>query len=458
MRHISIVLALGLLACGGSSDNGGNTGVGAFDAGISVGPDADPSLAATIMGTVWTPGNGPGMVPAGHEIPVFDAVIYVTSQRPQAMDEGASCRPCQEAPATSVQTDHAGNFTLYGVNPGTHWMVIEKGDFRLEQEITIAERELVTLSAAQSTLPSVYDPENGKTIPKVALAAGIFDDMEDILGKIGFGEVDAEGAFVGTSAAGVFDLYDNGSNPNSAFAVGTLTDLMSSLDRMLAYDIIFIPCSGSEHVAALQDQQTLKNIRDYVAAGGKLYVTDWSGEWADNVFPGQVQLDSNSDTPAGAYNATTDTWTPGLFGNADGSPSYTSNEAEAVDENLRQWLEGQQGPLTDGSVAMFSPSNMTIEGNWNHIEGLHPVQVGVDEDGNAIIDNPVKYVVGDDGFGFTGPKKPLTVTYEPAGCGRVLYSTYHTTHNTHVGLAPQERVLVYLIMEIGVCKDVIVID
>jgi hypothetical protein len=47
----------------------------------------------------------------------------------------------------------------------------------------------------------------------------------------------------------------------------------------------------------------------------------------------------------------------------------------------------------------------------------------------------------------------LTVTYEPAGCGRVLYSTYHTTANTPPGLAPQERILVYLIMEIGVCKD-----
>ncbi len=99
---------------------------------------------------------------------------------------------------------------------------------------------------------------------------------------------------------------------------------------------------------------------------------------------------------------------------------------------------------------------MAIEGNWNHIEGLHSVQVGTNDMGNPIMDSPVKYVIGDDEPG--GPKKPLTVTYEPAGCGRVLYSTYHTTHSTHVGLAPQERILVYLIMEIGVCKDDIEID
>jgi hypothetical protein len=65
-------------------------------------------------------------------------------------------------------------------------------------------------------------------------------------------------------------------------------------------------------------------------------------------------------------------------------------------------------------------------------------------------------VIGDDGF--AGPKKALSVTYEPAGCGRVLYSTYHTTDFTHEGLAPQERILAYLIMEIGICKDGPIID
>ena len=104
----------------------------------------------------------------------------------------------------------------------------------------------------------------------------------------------------------------------------------------------------------------------------------------------------------------------------------------------------------------FSASNLSIEDNWNRIVGLHPVEVGLDADGNVVIDSPKKYVVGPDED--SADQRPLTVTYEPAGCGRVLYSTYHTTHNTHVGLVPQERILVYLIMEIGICTDDIVID
>lgn len=447
-------------ACGSSDNgdgngNGGNGETPAVDAGNG-GGGGDPDInGSTLMGTVWVPGNAPGMVPVGHEIPVFDAVVYLSSGRPLPIDEGATCRPCVEAPANAVQTDHSGNFSIGGVMPGDYWMIIEKGDFRLERQITVARNEVVNLDAAATTLPSTNDPENGKTIPKVALATGIFDDMEDILGKMGMGAVDATGGFDGPSAAGIFDFYDNG-GPNADQALGTLEELMRDLNTMLTYDIIFIPCSGSEYSEVLKDNAVLNNIRDYVAAGGKLYVTDWSGEWADNVFPEQIELAAGADTPASAYNAENDSWNFAEFGGANGSPSYTSDHAEAVNEDLLLWLDGQQGPFASGDVGVFSATDMSIEGNWNHIEGLHAVTVGTDDMGNPIIDNPVKYVIGDDTAG--GPKKPLTVTYEPAGCGRVLYSTYHTTHSTHVGLAPQERVLVYLIMEIGVCKDDIEID
>jgi hypothetical protein len=89
--------------------------------------------------------------------------------------------------------------------------------------------------------------------------------------------------------------------------------------------------------------------------------------------------------------------------------------------------------------------------NWNTIEAVTPVQVGTDDEGLPLMDSPRAYVIG--GHGTSTPKKPLTVTYEPAGCGRVLYSTYHTTDSAHSGLVPQERVLLYLVMEIGVCKE-----
>ena len=45
------------------------------------------------------------------------------------------------------------------------------------------------------------------------------------------------------------------------------------------------------------------------------------------------------------------------------------------------------------------------------------------------------------------------ITYQPTGCGKVLYTTFQTAFAAHVGLYPQERILIYLIMEIQTCSD-----
>jgi hypothetical protein len=47
---------------------------------------------------------------------------------------------------------------------------------------------------------------------------------------------------------------------------------------------------------------------------------------------------------------------------------------------------------------------------------------------------------------------PLTITGE-YGCGRIMFTAYHTVESGgYVGLSPQELVLMYLILEIGVCQ------
>ena len=55
------------------------------------------------------------------------------------------------------------------------------------------------------------------------------------------------------------------------------------------------------------------------------------------------------------------------------------------------------------------------------------------------------------GTGVNQEYYPHAVTFEPS-CGRVLYSTYHTAQKSHAWLVPQERVLLHLIMELGVCN------
>ena len=71
------------------------------------------------------------------------------------------------------------------------------------------------------------------------------------------------------------------------------------------------------------------------------------------------------------------------------------------------------------------------------------------------------------GGGVTGVR-PLTTTYDHAECGRVLYSSYHTAGGDRFlpsdsfpgycsgnKLSPQERVLLYLILHVADCIDIV---
>jgi len=419
--------------------------------------DTRPSGGFT--GTVWVPGNGPGQVPAGQEIPVSGALVYLTTTPPPPIPQRTYCASCQTPPARATFSDARGNFSLQPFTPGVYWLVVEKGQFRRQVEVEVIEGATVELDAELTTLPSRNAPSEGMFTPRVAMAVGGSDHLEDIFGKMQLGDVDASGRFVPESSLGVIDIYSNGGNAGTV-AMGTLEDLVRDPALLAEYHIVFIPCSGDQHTRALRDQNVLRNIRNYVAGGGNLYVTDWSGEWMDNVFPEQIQLGEGAfgffggrvDTPAAAYDRATDTWNTSLFGNADGD-SYDTPNAEVVDADMFAWLNGQVGP-TPGSASpsTYNASNFRITGNWNYIEAVHNVVVGSDEGGRDVVDEPKVWVIG----GSTSrpsPKRPMTVSFEPAGCGRVLFSTYHTTDGVHTGLMPQERVLLYLIMEIGTCRD-----
>ena len=424
--------------------------------------DGDPN-SRSIEGIVFVPNNGPGMVPPGHELPVNDAVVYLSETRPAPIERGAQCLECTVSPAGGTETDHSGYFELRNVNPGEYWLVIEKGQFRSEQTLTITESSprRIEMDGAKTTLPSEYDPEAGKTIPRIALAGAFWDPIESILGKMGIGEVDSSGDFIQESADGVFDLYANGSGDLDESGMETLADLVTDLERMLEYQIIFIGCSQESNTGALDDEQVLRNIRSYVEAGGKIYATDYSGEWVDNVWPGQMILggesgnSTNIDTPPEAYDAESDSWNPSLFGNSNGSGS-TTVPSTVRNADLQEWMNGQTGPLSGASIGPLNPFAFQVTGSFTRILGLNSVELGVDaETGDTIVDTPQKYVVGQS---TDAGEAPMTVTFEPAGCGRVLYSSYHTAEDPHIGLYEQERILVYLIMELGVCKDDVIIE
>jgi hypothetical protein len=437
-------LVLGVGACGPGAqgdDTAGDDSPGGPDGGDA--PDAFQGQLSRISGNVWMPLHGPT---APDPIPVFGAVVYVSTTKPPPIPQNVYCERCVDAPGNAVYTSHDGSFEL-SVIPGTYWLVIQKGQWRVEQQITFGAGA-TTLQDYQTTLPANHNPDLGLWIPKVAIVLGTNDNIEDVLAKVGFDTLN------GTQFVDV---------PNSEVTVygsNQAGTLLNDLDLLRQFHIVFFPCNtgiDDGDVAGLDNQASLANLRRYVNEGGKLYVTDWSGEMMDRPFPPQITLGGGVDS-VGTYDPMTFTGTLSTLGSANGG-SYTSPDGEAVDQDLKTWLGLQMAPSpSNPTPALINPTNFQISGAYNYIDALNnSVVTGMDAEGLPIYDVPKAWVIGSKP-GLAGGKRPMAVTFEPTGCGRVLYSVYQTADGSHAGLHPQERVLLFLITEIGVCSDAPIVD
>jgi hypothetical protein len=467
----SLAISVGLVGCGPSGGNGNDEGgndEGGSDQGD--GPDAsddeggddqgtrpdarprvDAAAPATLTGKIWAPN-------LTSDIPIFGALVYATTVKPPPIPQEVFCEECVDAPSNATFSSHDGSFTL-SIDPGTYWLVIQKGQFRSERQITVEPGQDLALTAAETTLPSVHDPDNGSWVPRVAVVLGSDDRIENVLGKIGFGTMNNNAL---TSSAGEMTVYQNlngRSRPVPAGEVaGTGNDLVGNLAAMKRFHIIFFACSTAE---LNMSAAVRRNVREYVNAGGKIYVTDWAGEVMDQAFPPQVTFHSYSGSGAdtvGTYDpvALTDNITRAGNANGTGTP-FETTDSRPADADLKTWLGLQSAPTPASTTArpIDVDAGFLIDHHYNRINALTPVQVGVDDQGAPIINTPKVWLEGSARGGTAGQKYPYSVTFEPTGCGRVLYSTYETSGNAHPSLFPQERVLLFLIMEIGVCNSVI---
>jgi hypothetical protein len=102
--------------------------------------------------------------------------------------------------------------------------------------------------------------------------------------------------------------------------------------------------------------------------------------------------------------------------------------------------------------------------NWDTIGEIFESYVGDDIDGMPVHMFPKVWVEGTWNYDSEDVPPdwdydayhPFTVSW-PYGCGRVLFTTYHTVGDTsggkHPGFLTQELILWYLIMELQVCQE-----
>ena len=399
-------------AGGGGAGVGGSGGSGGSGINLDSSFDGDepPPAVATLIGTVLAPEG---------TIPISGALVYLTKTAPTPIPAGLYCDKCVKldygTPHTFTAAD--GGFHLGVPATGSYQLVVQKGQFQRVRPIEVTAGN-VSVPLSSTLLPAKTDGAQGDTIPKMAIVQGTWDAIDISLARLGLGSIGPTGPFGMLQvdrATAPYDYYDGG--PGSK---GGHDSILKNWSTLSQYHIVFLPCSWSDATVCDTNSPALdptvqKNLRDFVAQGGKLYTTDYSYEFVRQVFPGYVDWKDQSSA----------------LGSACLSGSWDA-PASSPDPGLTAWL------ATQGITAF------EVKENWTAISGVKAGST-TDPDGKPIQVTPKVWVDANTQWG----KLPATISFEQA-CGRVLFSSYHTEGSSSTML-PQERALLYILLEVAVC-------
>lgn len=378
-----------------------------------------PGTAAKLHGKVVAPEG---------TIPISGALVYVSQNLPPPIPDQVFCDRCVHLPeGTAYTTTRAdGTFDLE-LGTGTGYLVVQKGAFRRVRLITLKDGAQ-TAPSEFTTMPPIMDKANGDDVPKIAVLLGAWDPVEVVLARMGLKatitkDLLGKAQVLGKDAPS-FAIYGLHSPLETSPHPGPLK-LLTDPNEMNKYHIVFIPCSGStnfEDPNGLKcsgifnsDMRVRNNITNFVKQGGRIYASDWSYEYVRQLFSGYVSWRGQTTQIGSACQG------------GGGNQSVTKR-----DNGLGDWLSAQGQNLS------------VVKDAWTLLDGVHPV-MGVDADGKPATITPKVWVEASD---------PVTTSFQH-GCGRVLYSTYHTqpTNETNGPLEPQALALLYMILEVGVCID-----
>lgn len=435
MHHrflISLFIAITFFLSACFEDTTFQPGIDGGASDYSSGPDWGtivPSCSgeeSTITGIVYAP-NGVDPVP--------NATVFIPYKHPELFSAEVRCEACgslgTENALWSTKTKADGSFSLSGVCPGDRSIVFQNGRFRRFLELTIDPSTTIPISAANSRLPKRTAEFTAlDAIPRIAVATGDYDNMECVLRNMGIE---------------VIDLYEAAEFTVSPNQLTPFGELINNLEKMKRYHIIFINCTDNTYENLLSNEVIRKNIADYVDAGGRLYVTDWSYDWIESI----PTLSPFIDFEPGA----SDSQPEGINAAALGSEGIEL-DATIVDPDLGNWLKNFPNTVHE-SATKFTSKITHFASNWIMMHDL---------------DSETKLWVEGDVYSTDGSisgTKPLTVTFNYRSCGKILFSSYHTAGRDEADIffpkpfpnycndkfSPQERILEYLIFHIANCVE-----
>jgi hypothetical protein len=442
--------------------------------------DAVPSCAAEgstrLSGRVVTPGRTDG--DTANQVGVPNAFVYIPRSASVAdlpaietglPDGGTSCDRCSEQDLgpvlASAVTDSEGNYTLSGSIPvGQSFLLVTKaGKFRRatsQQLPPSAACRSTTLSAAlpsnPTRLPRTSSDGLGVHIPRVAVSTGRIDAMECVFEKLGL----AHSEFGNFGSAARVHLYRGG--PSAATAAGARIDadtpfdatLYDSRARLAAYDLVVADCEGDDWDGVNGFAQRIAagaNVREYVNRGGRLFASHLSFSWLHQ--NGNTAFSAAAPLATGLARA--GSWdinyldAANLNTNGTGVVSLGRPAASTRIQSFADWMRAEGVIGANNQFPITDPRSM--------LTALGPAseEFVFRSGGNARVQQ----------FSFDTPyQAPAALS-----CGRVAYSGFHVAA-TGGGSAPfansvfpahctgaltdQEKVLLYMLFDLGACIGV----
>jgi hypothetical protein len=398
-------------------------------------PDASIQGVVKFTGVTWSPGADLSSTLEVNRFPIPGALVAAYTGPPQDLPQEMYCNECVEIDDNvphEISDAVDGSFELTLLPGRTYYLTVQKGEFRRVRQIEIPDTpgEEFTLEPSapdvprppETTLPNKTDLAAGDNIPKIAIIDGAYEDQSIMFEALGF---DYEGEF---------DVYD----------YDTVDDLLGSLQNLEQYNLIVIPCGESWPGGA----NAVENLKEYVKRGGKLYIDDFNYDFAEQVWP-EFLVFYVRDDPFGMNPG-------GVCGDGDDTSPNTCNDwagdwnfiGTPGDEDFENWIK----------LPNVNDNNpIELLAAWDSIYELNAGEVGIDEENGTgpngeIYMLPKVWMYGDDTP--AGANKPTTVSW-PYYCGKVLYTVYHTHSGSaeeNYELLLQEKIMMYLIMEIQTCS------
>ncbi|MBN2723687.1 MAG: hypothetical protein JXR95_06420 [Deltaproteobacteria bacterium] len=413
------------------------------------------SQLAIITGRVWSPGADDISIKTNNQFPVPGALVALYTSGVDAPQDGNYCNECVELPegVPHVFTDVDGYFEIH-VAPNVNFnLLVQKGEFRRVTQITSpSSGELIDLDAPDGmptnsalTLPNHHDPENGTWTPRIAIVVGAYEkNMNVMFEALGF-EYDNDRLVEIDTSGDIMHPFD----PTEADL------LVEDPDELAKYNLIIVTCGGT--INGLFDSTERNNLVNWVKNGGKLYVDDFSYDWVEQAWPEFLTYYVSS--PEDEYGTT------GVCGDSGSSSSGECNNwseyssaGYSDDDGLNDWLALYE--VNRGSA-------IQLEAAWDIIHEISPGPVGECPEGAPNCQNDVYYLPPKVWMRGNAPDNhdnaPMTVSWNHY-CGKVLYTVYHTHSEGYsddpkeYDLLIQEKIMMYLIMEIQTCTKPYIVE